>query len=360
MKLPLFLVMFAAGLAASPPAAADWNWADDPAAQDPRFAESRAVCERLRDRLLPPLDPSAMVPDAECDSEALYYGIGVAADPAAAYRCARVEAGQAPVHGLPGMHGAGMLMTIHANGVGGERDLDLATALACRMSGAPGAVHGRVRHLQRMKMEPVSAQAFSYCDDITSGAGMAVCARHQARLDEDRRNRRLGQLQRHWRPAEQTAFEPLLAQARTFARTSAEHEVDLSGSGRWAFVAQHEQRLLDVFVSMLELLEAEGLPSASDTEYRAADTHLNEVYRQVMALQHDPAIPLMWGSEDSLPFSSVTRSGVREAQRAWTGYRDAWLAFAAERYWQKDDALGTWLTRQRTDFLAAFVPDPGD
>ena len=54
---------------------------------------------------------------------------------------------------------------------------------------------------------------------------------------------------------------------------------------------------------------------------------------------------------------TVTRTGIREAQRAWIDYRDAWIAFAAGHYWQLDDSLATWLTRQRADDLALQLPE---
>ena len=43
-----------------------------------------------------------------------------------------------------GFSGNTMLMIIYANGVGAERNLDLATTLACRLDGAPAEEDGRL------------------------------------------------------------------------------------------------------------------------------------------------------------------------------------------------------------------------
>ena len=149
-RASLRVVVVAAALIACPTAAAEWNWADDPAAQRPEYAESVAICERVRE-LQPPVadrpDPEQARALAGCDSEALYHGIGMAADPVRARQCALLEAAGSDGR-RSGFAGDAMLMTIYANGVGAERNLDLATAMACRTQGAPFEVAGRVHHLQ--------------------------------------------------------------------------------------------------------------------------------------------------------------------------------------------------------------------
>ena len=359
-RASLRMVAIAAGLAAMPVAATDWNWADDPYAQRPEYAESVAICERLRELRPPAVDhpnPAQAQALADCDSEALYYGIGMAADPVRARQCALFEAEAAEPDQYSSFSGNGLLMTIYANGIGAERNLDLATAFACGIHGAPFEVVGRVQHLQALKASPQTDGDFSYCDDITSGTAGAICARHAARLDEDRRVHRLAGLSERWSDTDRAAFDPLHSTATAFARISAENEVDLSGSSRWAFVAQHEQQLLDAFLALLETLESNSLPIATRAELTAADDRLNAVYRQLMTLPAEADAPAEHA--DRLGRGTVTRSGVREAQRAWIGYRDAWITFAAKRYWQMDDSVATWLTRQRADDLARYLPEHG-
>jgi uncharacterized protein YecT (DUF1311 family) len=54
---------------------------------------------------------------------------------------------------------------------------------------------------------------------------------------------------------------------------------------------------------------------------------------------------------------AVTREGIRDAQRAWIRYRDAFLAFAAVKFPAVPRAdLAAWITEKRTEMLL----DPGE
>ena len=53
----------------------------------------------------------------------------------------------------------------------------------------------------------------------------------------------------------------------------------------------------------------------------------------------------------------MQKDGIRDAQRAWLRYRDAFLAFAALRYPQVTrDSLSAWLTEKRTKMLEGGGP----
>lgn len=335
--------------------AGDWNWADDTYFSSAEFAPSKALCARLRGRQPPAQDqPSAAQAKTlvDCDSEALYYGIGMPSDPVRARECALLEAGRKDYSSSEGFIGLGMLMTIYANGAGGERDLQLATALACRIEGSAAELAGRIEHLQKLYASQWNGHDFSFCDDITSGSAGGVCARHAARLKTQRRLQRLDQIEMHWTAAQRAAWPPLLAAAQAFAEVSSENEVDLSGTARLALVADHEQEQLDAFVTLLEALESSHLPIAGAAERKAADTRLNTVFRKVMANTDDAA----GNAGEIRDAGTVTVGDVRKAQRAWIRYRDAWLQFANVRYPQRGDSLATWLTRQRTDALVGWLP----
>ena len=138
--------LFPASASPKPSAAApaQQNWGDDnePFTQGPEFAASKAVCRRLRGLTPPAADrpdaATAVALTPSCNAEALYYGIGIPADPVRARECAFIEqdAGKASPYDAGRFGGTAMLMTIYANGVGAARDLDLATALACQVDGA--------------------------------------------------------------------------------------------------------------------------------------------------------------------------------------------------------------------------------
>ncbi|WP_374248395.1 lysozyme inhibitor LprI family protein [Thermomonas sp.] len=334
--------------------AGDWNWADDTNFPQAEFQPSKALCSRLRG-MQPPAEDRPSAEDGkqlkDCDSEELYYGIGMPANPVRARQCAMREAEQGD-NSSNGFTGIGMLMTIYANGVGAHRDLQLATALACRVEGAAAELGGRIAHLQQLQERHWSGHDFSFCDDITSGFAGGVCARHEARLRTQRRLQRLDQIEMHWTAAQRAAWQPLLAAAQVFAEVSSENEVDLSGSARLALVADHEQEQLDVFVTLLEALESSRLPTAGIAERKAADDRLNTVFRKVMTNTDG----LAGNAGEIRDAGTVTVGDVRKAQRAWIHYRDAWLQFANVRYPQRGDSLATWLTRQRTDALSGWLP----
>ena len=332
-----------------------WNWADDGSrvSRSAQFAASRAICQRLR-RLEPRAadwpDPAAAAMLADCDSAALYYGIGEIADAVRARQCALLETQRADSNGGP-FSGTAMLMTIYANGVGAERNLDLATSLACRVDGAAFEVDGRVRHLQKLEAGHWSGHDFSYCDDISSGMAAGLCAEHEASIASAARSDKLDDLSRSWTAAERARFELLLDTMRTYARASSENEVDLGGTARAAFMLEREQDVKDQLAKLLDALQEGSLPAASAVDGESADAQLNQVYRQVMAIEPD--------GDGRIGAGTVTQSGIREAQRAWLPYRDAWIAFAVVKYPQASaSSLQAALTRQRIKDLQDFVPAP--
>ncbi len=237
-----------------------------------------------------------------------------------------------------------MLMTIYANGVGAARDLDLATALACRVDSAPAEADGRVKHLQRLKAERWSGHDFSFCDHASSGFVGGLRAAHAAAIADVQRSNRLARLTNASPTTDKGGFAKLRAAEQTYVETSGGNEVDLSGTLRSAFVIDHEQKLEDDFARLLTALEAGEAPSAFAGDFKAVDAELNAVYRRLMAAK-DPI------------FGTVTKSGIRKAQVAWLAYRDAWVQFAAAKYPRiAPDSLRAPLTQSRTKELQSLTP----
>ena len=333
----------------------DWNWVNDSSriSRSSQFAASKAICQRLRalePRVSDWPDSATTATLTDCDSEALYYGIGMPAAPERARQCALLETQRTDGNEGP-FSGTAMLMTIYANGVGGERNLDLATSLACRVDGAAFEVDGRVKHLQQLNAEHWSGHDFSYCDDITSGMAEGLCAAHAESIADATRVDTLGSLTQSWTAAERMRFKQLLTAMQNYAQASGENEVDLSGTARAAFVLEREQEVKDGLVHLLGALQTGALPAASAADYQSADAQLNHVYQQIMAIKSD--------ADGRIDAGTVTQSGIRTAQRSWLPYRDAWTAFAAVNYPQVSKAsVQAELTRQRIKDLQDFVPEP--
>ena len=342
----MVLVSVLGPLAAGAARARDANWADAPAARDPAYARSRAICRKLGTVTVPAADlPTAAQAAglADCSAQALYYGIGRPADPQAARLCAVFENRSADPQVTDfGFTGDRMLMTVYANGLGAARDLDLATALACRSGGAPAEIDGRVLHLAKLKAEGWTGTDFSLCDDITSGLMQGVCADHDQLIARAARSRAFEALSARWTPAERAAAVPLQKASAAFVDARGQNEVDQSGTGRGAFVVTAEEKAEGGFAKLLADAEAGRIAPASAADARAADAALNAAYRALMAKA--PAL-----AKDT----TLTAAGLATTERAWLRYRDAWLAFAKLRYPAlAPDALLARLTRERAAQLA--------
>jgi uncharacterized protein YecT (DUF1311 family) len=339
VKSAAFLALAAAaGLAAAQPE--DWGDFDAEWANNPEYESSKGLCRGLRDREPPVSDRPTPAQAAElrgCSSEDLYYGIGMPADPERARLCAFVEADEAPGHAFSGR---AMLMTIYANGRGARRDLDVAIHLACGIDGAPAESHGRVTHLAELRDRGWSGSNFHYCDDITSGLSGGSCAGHAAAVAGARREAELARISAGWAADARRSFAALRETFDAYAEAHASGETNLSGTLRVALQVGAEERLRDQFLEMIRLLEAGDAPAFSAQQMRMADAVLNSAYRQALRANRGG------GAE------AVGPDGIRDAQRAWLRYRDAFLAFAAIRYPNaRRHSLAAWLTRQRNELL---------
>lgn len=330
-----------------------WNWADvkEQRSYSAEFAATKAICARVRG-LEPPEtdwpDAASAAKLKDCDSEALYYGIGMPAAPVQARQCALLETRNADDNRWP-FSGTAMLMTMYANGVGAERNLDLATSLACRIEGAPFAVHSRVEHLQKLAAEHDNQHDFDYCDDISSGMAGGLCAVHAASIADDQRSDKIDALSRAWTVDERVGLKHVLTAMETYATASGENEVDLSGTGRVGFIKDREYEVKEDWMRLLDALQSSNCPVSSSADYHRADADLNRVYRQIMAIKPD--------ADGHINDGTVLQHDIHATQRIWLRYRDAWVAFAAVKYPQVSAAsLKTELTRKRTDFLRDFVP----
>jgi uncharacterized protein YecT (DUF1311 family) len=324
------------------------SWADMPDDEQfkAEFKASKDLCRKVKGVKPPEADkPDAATRTAlkGCHSEALYYGLGLPADPVRARQCAFLEmASESQLDDV--FSGRVMLMTVYANGVGAKRDLNVALEMACNLGAAEYEYDGRVKHLADLKAKGWTGTDFSFCDDITSGLAQGVCTEHLARIADQERARSLGKLMEKWSAADRQAFMPLQKARDAFIQTRGDNEVDSSGSAGASFIISDQQAHHDAFKALLEQLERGERPSASAEDFKAADAALNKVYQDVQKYPHEDS----WGS--------VNKAGIKKTQRAWLKYRDAWLAFAQVHDPAiSRDALARELTKQRTTELQSIL-----
>jgi hypothetical protein len=332
------------GLAAA--SAQDWSQNKDEITSD--YTQSKAICRGVINREPPAADrPDERTAAAlkGCDSEKLYYGIGVKPDPVRARQCAFLEMPHEADEGV--FAGRTMLMTIYANGVGAKRDLDVAIHLACGLDGAPAEMDGRVRHLAALKAKGWNGRDFDFCDDITSGLAGGYCAGRGADIAAPLRAAKIARLTSGWSVNDSQAFAALQRSYAAFVDAHSSGEVDLSGTARAAIETVVEERARDAFVDILQRLVSGRAPAFTHAQFAVADATLNAAYRKALAEAGPADAP-----------GAVQKEGIRQAQRAWLRYRDAFLAFAAAKFPNVSrNSLAAWLTETRTKMLEGADQD---
>jgi uncharacterized protein YecT (DUF1311 family) len=312
------------------------------AALSDRAPEVEAACRRVEAVSVPPNhrpDARTAATLAGCQSEALYYGIGKPPDPERARQCAYLEldAGDQLVFG-----GSAMLMTIYANGVGAPRNLELAMKFACKVEGAPAEESGRLEHLAKLQRERWTGTNFHLCDDITSGFMGGHCAAHDQRKKQRARQGKQLALLAGFGPADRATYDKLRAAADKYFEARTQNEVDLSGTARAALQIEEQAALEKSFLAALEQLEKKKALPAKTGPLAEVDARLNVEYRRVMAVKEP-----VWGT--------VEKAGITKTQRSWLKYRDAFVAFARQRYASlPSDQIQAWLTDVRTAMLKEF------
>ena len=296
-----------------------WNWGTDPDSADAAFAKSQAICRKLGPPVIPAADhpsPADAARLKDCDPEALYYGQGEPRDYVKARQCAVLKAEQDKDDRF--FSGQAILMQLYANGQGVTRNLPLATALACAIESAPAENDARVSHLQSMAAAPAGAKPFDMCDDITSGFAGGECTQRDSLAAGALRDRKIAAVTARFPAVSKPAFTDLKKAMETFAEAR-DGEVDQTGMLRAAFAIEAEDLERDQFLQDQTRLADGKWPKADHAQAVAMDAKLNLAYKDALVCV---------ATKTNL--STVKADDVRTAQRAWLGYRDAYVRFAGQ------------------------------
>jgi uncharacterized protein YecT (DUF1311 family) len=316
-----------------------------------------AECRKWTDVPIPQEDIGTA--PADCDAQALYYGIdgqGRGQDFVAARHCAygSPSDGDSLLHDGLMFGGSGVLMMLYANGQGVERNIPLAKRFACEYDGAPAETEGRLHHLDEIA-RGVDKETLDICDDITSGMMMGFCSYRDAEFARNILNERWPALQACWTPAQRSTLAALRKAADAFFDSASGNEVDMSGTARSAFATDAYEALDIALLEDVERFEKGDRPGEKPGDSAAADKALNAAYKRTLAKL---ASAKSYGAFTE--YGTIDADGVRETQRLWLPYRDAWVAFAAARYPDTPaDAWRAWLSNTRGKALAAII-EPGD
>lgn len=245
------------------------------------------------------------------------------------------------------------LAVIFANGWGVRRDYDAATYFLCRAGDemAPFEQWEMLGHVEGMR-KAKQPKDLDFCDYAESGTGTSWCAS----LDLERKSKgwesRTAAVRGSLGTAAQASLAELRKAADAFIEANAEAEaaVSLGGTIYPTLVLGGQADGNESFVSALERFSRQRAPAASPEALQKADTALNAAYKAAMSREE-------FDEEHSLSKS------LREAQRAWIRYRDAWTSFYRLRW--KDAAppdaldreIGAALTAQRAEELRKLMEE---
>jgi uncharacterized protein YecT (DUF1311 family) len=311
--------------------------------------ETQAKCA---DYLKTPLPAEALKAQApktwpDCDSYKFYSGIGRKADYAAARRCAWAErlgqqADIEPTYTAASLFGGSAMLTVlYANGEGVEQNKSLALRFACE-SGLEASGQEDILALPNEPHVAENEKRFKYCDEVRTTMEIGICAAWNSEIQDQARLNSIRALSADWPTTQKSALLDLVKANEAYSKAHARGEIDLSGSGRAVWEFDAEWLLRERFVSALNAVEKGQLPRGTAADFASADTALNRTYKKAISI----------AEAGKSGYGAVQPEGVRDAERAWLIYRDAWIAFAKLRYPTRDP--NAWLTLLTNDRIAVL------
>lgn len=142
---------------------------------------------------------------------------------------------------------------------------------------------------------------------------------------------------------ERVAYNALVASFNAFLDAHLATEGCKGGIGCGVINEQDKAVMNYDFLVMVEGFVKDGFPSFTENDLSREDALLNTTYEAVIA-----SLPSSCTTPDPV-FGCVSRSDMRDTERAWLRYRDAWVTFGALRWPEiTSTTWKTWLTRQRT------------
>lgn len=331
------------------------SWA---AAQQGQEAAAK-ICtsvKNLRVSTITPTSPTDKNWLNHCNEWDLYYGASPHQDVdyPAARRCALYK-WNIEHHRTPGDAGdffdtgdfsTQTLLMIYGNGDGVQRNLDLAIHIACQDFPPPGPIGSAddqsveiVLELAKTKSAQSPAQ-FNYCKDvsISDWREEMVCESVETGLARKKREAQFAGIAALWTSEQKDAFNKARAAFKKY-----EDFEELAENTCAVQVAGCTMRIDDdletKFAEDIDRFNRGDLPGFTRQQYVADDGALNAAYREARK-----------DAGPDLGQSSAFWSGrIRDSERAWLAYRDAFVTFAKIRWpGVRDDSWLAFLTRERT------------
>lgn len=307
--------------------------------------EAQALCARLKNyHPGPKAQPTAadrklFAAETE-DCYAYVYGPGKALDYDKGRRCCLVKGCNRE------------LALIFANGWGVPRDYDAASYFLCRTEDiAPFEQWGMLGHVQAMRKQ-TQPKDLDYCEWVTSGYGGTWCQQLEMDRLAPEQDRRIDAVSRSLPAAARPALETLRKAAAIFAEADGGLTA-LDNYGGTIYPSQvlaGQQEQTEAFLAALEKYTRNRASAATPADFERADHALNAAYqKQKIRVKAD---------DKEFDRDTAGQGSLRDAQRAWIPYRDAWKSLYRLR-WQGaaapetlDREIATALTATRAQELS--------
>jgi uncharacterized protein YecT (DUF1311 family) len=323
--------------------------------------EAKAKCAKYLQTPMPPEASYVAVPTdfPLCDSMALFYGTWKT-DPnfQAAAACAWQERAfnlsekgkppddpNTPIPFSQIYGGSAILVNIYADGLSVQRNVPLALRFACEADRYefPGDLDGAIKALEDLSNKPAPRSKkdyFKMCDFQGSTPTAAVCALWDEEAANDNRNQAIKALTRKWSRTQFSALSQLRNAAELYYHEHAGNELSTAGTARAVEAVEELGTFRDTFQASLCSFEKGNVPKASSADFTKSDALLNRVYRLAIA----------YAERHKTEYGAIQPEGIRDAERSWLKYRDAWVDFAQLRY--PNVSADSWRTMLTNDRIA--------
>lgn len=234
-----------------------------------------------------------------------------------------------------------ILAMIYANGYGTKQNLDLATKFACENE-EPEQL---ILDLKREKYTAI--KPFNVCGYSDDPGEITICEYYlPMKIKEAKQQLQISQITQQWPEADRKAILQLEEAKNKFCNEYINGEINLDHyADRTQYTATAD--LNEIFFNHFAAFAKGALPNYSDQEFKMLDQQLNILYRRIMAQ-----------SEEEFP-NSVTHTSLKEAQRAWIKYREAWVTLAQVHFPNvSSNSFRALFTKERIEDLEEnFDPD---
>lgn len=274
-----------------------------------------------------------------CSALDLYYGLGdEAPDPRAARLCAYIEQQTGGGSQMP-TDSDGVLMAIYANGDGVARNEALAKHFACEIDWQP---EDQQRLLDNIDGSADSNHRVGVCDVQPFWPVNDICDAFEQSVRAKNFEREENAILSRWPAPRRDMYTALRKAARTYYWKRKPSEV--FRQHHTSNISWVENNLWAEFAEVLKVMDSpQGLPAR---DLASADRELNAAYRKAMK-----AVEAACADQPDV-FAPLSPASLRQGERAWLAYADAWERFRAQAYPDVPaKRLRALLTTQRTAAL---------